>query len=52
MLAKRRDSSVMETPETLGWPETELSELDLSFVPEERDLVFSPEPETETHWSR
>ncbi len=64
VLAKRRDSSVIGTPETLRCPETEVLELELSLDLGERDRVFPPSPgevqrekeedvmESETFWNR
>jgi hypothetical protein len=40
LLAKRRDSSVMGTPETLRCTEREVPELELSLDPGERNSVF------------
>jgi hypothetical protein len=42
VLAKRRDSSVIGTPETLWCPEMEVPELELSLDLGERDNVFPP----------
>jgi|LakMenEpi03Aug12_release.lakeMendotaPanAssembly.Ray.scaffolds.fasta_scaffold655113_2 hypothetical protein len=44
VLARRRDSSVMGTAETLRCPEIEVSELDLSLDLGEKDSVFPPSP--------
>jgi hypothetical protein len=64
VLAKRRDSSVMWTPETIRCPEMEVPELELSLDLGERDSVFPPSQEEvqrekkedviepETHWNR
>ncbi len=64
VLAKRRDSSVIGTPETLRCPEMEVPELELSLDLGERDSVFLPSPgdvqrekeedvmESETFWNR
>jgi hypothetical protein len=64
VLAKRRDSSVVRTPETLWFPEMEVLELELSLYLGEGDSVFPPLPEEvqrekeegvmepETHWNR
>ena len=64
VLAKRRDSSVIGTPETLRCPEMEVPELELSLDLGERDSVFPPSPgevqrekeedvmESETFWNR
>ena len=64
VLAKRRDSSVIGTPETLRCPEMEVPELELSLDLGERDSVFPPSQEEvqrekkedviepETHWNR
>jgi hypothetical protein len=64
VLAKRRYSSVMGTPETLRCPEMEVSELEPSLDLGERERVFPPSPgevqrekeeevmEPETPWNR
>jgi hypothetical protein len=44
-LAKRREGSLLGTPETLGFPELESFELDVSLDLEDREVVFSPPPE-------
>jgi hypothetical protein len=44
-LAKRREGSLLGTPETLWFPELEYFELDISLDLEDREVVFSPPPE-------
>ncbi len=44
-LAKRREGSLLGTPETLRFPELESLELDISLDLEDREVVFSPPPE-------
>jgi hypothetical protein len=44
VLAKKRYSDELGTPETLRWSEMELPELDLSLDLGNRDCIFSPPP--------
>jgi hypothetical protein len=41
-LAKRREGSLLGTPETLRFPELESFELEISLDLEDREVVFSP----------
>ncbi len=44
-MAKRREGSLLGTPESLRFPELESFELDVSLDLEDREVVFSPPPE-------